>query len=203
MQRQFYEENMIYVSGFGNPVSKAIYEEANDLVEKWSKIIASAFTRITAPGLMLPYIIMSYFMYFTTDSGTDAFVLPFLAKYHGPILLFSPDHRYECIFYRLPFEWRHPVVYLFAFSYESATVFYVTTICACNFTFIAGSGWFISAFTRDIQLELFALKEETELEWNMLKVNEKLRNFIELHQIAKQLRFYQYHVKTNSIMSHF
>lgn len=62
-----------------NPTSVARYEQANTFVEKWHNIIHIAFINVTIPCITLPYFIWSYFSYFTTDIGGDAFILPFSA----------------------------------------------------------------------------------------------------------------------------
>lgn len=55
----------------------AMYEEANAFVEKWTKIIRFAFINATIPLITLPFLMISYCLYFTTDLGSEAFILPF------------------------------------------------------------------------------------------------------------------------------
>lgn len=49
----------------------------NRLVEKMSKAIHFAVIKLGVPAFILPKAIFSYFIYFTTDIGNEAFVLPF------------------------------------------------------------------------------------------------------------------------------
>lgn len=53
----------------------------------------------------------------------------------------------------------------------------------------------ISAFITDIESELTALNELNQLDENKVKLNDKLRQLVELHHIAKQLSIHQYHLK--------
>lgn len=62
-----------------NPKSQALYEKTNRLVEKLSVIAYLVIIKLGLPGLMLANEIVSYFIYFTTDAGSDAFELPFSA----------------------------------------------------------------------------------------------------------------------------
>lgn len=57
--------------------SKAIYYESNQLVEKLCRVLFFLFVNVFAPGLMLPKVVLSFFLYFNTDSRADAFDLPF------------------------------------------------------------------------------------------------------------------------------
>lgn len=58
------------------PQLKKIHEKNVQLIEKLSEFIYAALMYITLPGFMLPKAIISYFIYFTTDAGRDAFDLP-------------------------------------------------------------------------------------------------------------------------------
>lgn len=47
------------------------------LVEKLSRIINFVMMKLGVPLFIIPKAIISYFMFFTTDAGRDAFELPF------------------------------------------------------------------------------------------------------------------------------
>lgn len=51
-------------------------DKTNRLVEKWSKIIDFALMKVCVPSAVLPKVVVSYFTYFTTDAGSEAFDLP-------------------------------------------------------------------------------------------------------------------------------
>lgn len=56
--------------------SQAIFKETNQLVEKISEFIFLFMAKMTPAALTLPPLIYSFFIYFTTDLGRDAFILP-------------------------------------------------------------------------------------------------------------------------------
>lgn len=53
-----------------------MYEKTNRFTENISKIIQTVVVHISVPGFVLPKAFYSYFMYFTTELGADAFELP-------------------------------------------------------------------------------------------------------------------------------
>lgn len=53
-----------------------IYQKCNKQVEKWSASLQFALLKVTINCIMWPKMIMSYFNYFTTDLGAEAFELP-------------------------------------------------------------------------------------------------------------------------------
>lgn len=69
----------IKITGLHHPKSKKMYEKTNRLAEKCSKIICFLIMKMSIPGFVLPKAIFSYFRYFTTDAGPNAFELPILA----------------------------------------------------------------------------------------------------------------------------
>lgn len=63
--------------GLENPVSQTIYKKFNQKTEKITSIINSAAIKILYPNILMPTLIASFYAYFTTDLGNDAFQLPF------------------------------------------------------------------------------------------------------------------------------
>lgn len=59
-----------------NPTNNEILDETNQFVEKWSRIGVFFFKYVAVPSYMLLTVIVSFFIYFTTDVGSDAFSLP-------------------------------------------------------------------------------------------------------------------------------
>lgn len=62
--------------GLESSKMKALYEKTNQRVEKYSRIGAFVTVCVIVPSFMLPKAIVSFFMYFTSDVGNDAFNLP-------------------------------------------------------------------------------------------------------------------------------
>lgn len=46
-------------------------------VEKWCKIVHFVFMRIVLYGVTVPKVIFCFYVYYTTDLGTEAFEMPF------------------------------------------------------------------------------------------------------------------------------
>lgn len=62
--------------GLESPASKAIFAKTNELVEKYSETVKFFLIHVAVPCLICPKLIISVFIYFTTDVGNDAFDLP-------------------------------------------------------------------------------------------------------------------------------
>lgn len=58
------------------PSPKESFETTNEFVEKWSRIGIFLLNRVVVLFIICPKIIVSFFIYFTTDLGYDAFDLP-------------------------------------------------------------------------------------------------------------------------------
>lgn len=65
------------ILGRKNPKSKAMFERTNRLTETICKIIQFLIIYLSVPAFVLPTAVYSFYMYFTTDLGNDAFVLTF------------------------------------------------------------------------------------------------------------------------------
>lgn len=62
--------------GLIDPLSRVIYEETIERIEKWSRFSNIAIIKVTLPCCILPIFLLSYFNYFINDMGSDAFELP-------------------------------------------------------------------------------------------------------------------------------
>lgn len=58
------------------PDSKKVFDEANETTEKWSKVITFVARNVAPLCGVLSRAAPSYFFYFTTDLGNEAFALP-------------------------------------------------------------------------------------------------------------------------------
>lgn len=54
----------------------AMYKKINQTIERYSEIVAISWIVVIIPLVIVPVVIHSFFMYFTTDLGTEAFELP-------------------------------------------------------------------------------------------------------------------------------
>lgn len=70
--------NILYENvflGLKNPATQKLYKKTNQRVETVCRVIDVISLKILAPGFVLPKAIFSYFQYFRTDLGPDAFEL--------------------------------------------------------------------------------------------------------------------------------
>lgn len=65
------------VLGSENPSSKQIYEKMIEKIEKRTEILHFALINVSLPGILLPNLIVSFFIYFTTNFSNDAFRLTY------------------------------------------------------------------------------------------------------------------------------
>lgn len=67
----------IFPGSHRTPASRAMLRKTIQHVEKLSGMVYFVAVKLGVPGITLPKAIASYFIYFTTDSGRDAFELPY------------------------------------------------------------------------------------------------------------------------------
>lgn len=63
------------ISASKDPAQKKILEKMVQLIELLSKIIISFAVKIILTGFVLPKAVACFYVYFTTDSGNEAFEL--------------------------------------------------------------------------------------------------------------------------------
>ena len=81
------------------PVSKVFYSRANKQMEIWSKIVYFFNAKCVPILYMLPRPILSFFIYFTTDLGNDAFELTFPIWYENRLILWNVKVYFMLIVY--------------------------------------------------------------------------------------------------------
>lgn len=64
------------IIGLVNPITKPIYNGIYSSIEKWTRILI-AFGSLSLLSASIPFFVASYFLYFATDLGREAFWLPF------------------------------------------------------------------------------------------------------------------------------
>lgn len=138
-----------------------------------------------------PYLIMSYFLYFTTDLGKDAFYMPF-----RPWIAF-------CAF---SIDFRTPIGYLINMCEQTLVVGLIVVITGSELFFQFGSCWILKSLAKDVHLELETLnwlhkleiykylqqhKQQTHQQYIPKMINESEQNtricaFIHFHSTSKQ-----------------
>lgn len=88
---------------------------------------------------------------------------------------------------RFPFDWKHPVLYLIAFTVVFSIVYYVAIIARANISYFASVCCILLAFINDLKEEVITLNAIGKDEESHIKLEEKLSDFIEFHVIVKEL----------------
>lgn len=70
--------NILDPEMFDPEKSKEIYNKTDEFIEKSSKLGYFLMAKATPIFWISPKVIISYFIYFTTNSGNDSFTLPVL-----------------------------------------------------------------------------------------------------------------------------
>lgn len=52
---------------------KELANEANETIDKWTRIAHTAFVKVLILAGSIPAGVVSYYLYYTTDLGSDAF----------------------------------------------------------------------------------------------------------------------------------
>lgn len=63
-----------------DPNLNQLYTERNQIIEHFIRIMHTFLIKVSIPFGAIPIATLSYYLYFTTDLGNDAFLLPFHIK---------------------------------------------------------------------------------------------------------------------------
>lgn len=85
---------------------------------------------------------------------------------------------------RLPFDWKTPGGYPFAFALQCISNIYITCMGLCQTIFMIGSFWLFISLVKDVQSDLAKVNGN---EKNRFDVKTRLIVFIQLQTEAKQL----------------
>lgn len=67
-------ENSISTDSY-DPITKYTFKRTVERIELFTKIIFILFVKVLFPMGVIPMVIVSYYLYFTTDKGSDAFIV--------------------------------------------------------------------------------------------------------------------------------
>ncbi|XP_031626848.1 uncharacterized protein LOC116343092 [Contarinia nasturtii] len=152
-----------------NTVSQAIYEEANEKAEKWTKLIEFLMMKLTLFGITTPFLVLCYYLYFATDLENESFRLPFL-MWH-------------------PFDWKDPINYLVAFTVDVMCIYCVLLATASILIYATTSCCMILAFVNDLKQEVNTLNAIGKDGRNQTELKGKLSEFVEFHVTVKEFAF--------------
>lgn len=192
---------IIWKPGLKYPRSRAIYEQCNQLAEKITKLMQIVVVHVSVPGFVLPKAIYSYFVYFTTDLGVDAFVLPIPTWWvdFGPIRssltmplinlliksLYS-NFEFKISTARFPFDWKSPIAYLIAVLLQMRIVSVAFRYVAPFLSHGVTAALYSFSFVDDLKGDIDAIEESVQLKRSHENIYRQLSNFI---QFAGTRRF--------------
>lgn len=83
------------VPSYMKEISRKIYEETNEAVEKWSKLIQLTFVRFTMSAVFIPCFCLTYYRLYTFESNDGIYILPFNIRY--VCIATCRDYRFRSI----------------------------------------------------------------------------------------------------------
>lgn len=179
------------ISGLKYPGSKAIYDENNQQIEKWSEIIRLAAGKGTPICLILPKSLLSFFLYFATDSGRESFFLPLPMWWVAKIIEVFVALNTFCSFFlvaeRFPFDVNCLTGYCGAIALEYVMTGYIFLFVGSITSFGVGAFLFLLSGCRDVLSNLHLINKMAKSKRLRAKSMQHVFAFIRLHSKMKQL----------------
>lgn len=110
-------------------------------------------------------------------------------------LIFKWHCRFFLIFFsywRFPYNWRNPIVYLATVSYELLTLLYFFSFTSCETLFCFGFVWFHISATNDAIDDLNLVNTEAKTKGDRVQNLKSLTDFIQFHCELKKLSKWVY-----------
>lgn len=145
-------------TGMRTPTLKSMCEEKNREGEKWSKLAFLLIAKCTRIVLVSPKAMFSYWTYYTTDAGRDAFVLPYLIWF--------------------PFDWKTPTGYFVAVVIQYILDLYLFMFAATALSTALG-GYFVAMSTlKGIEASINTVNDIANFDGNRTQMIEQLSDFV-------------------------
>lgn len=58
-----------------DPISRCVHEKTIEKIEMLTRIVHFLFVKVLFPFTLIPFVAISYYLYYTTDKGPDAFIV--------------------------------------------------------------------------------------------------------------------------------
>lgn len=165
--------------------------------QQWIEILNIALVKATPICVMFPQFIISFYVYFTTNLGNDAFEMPFPVWYEWNIkfsvnfsrrflLLFKKFLIFAWIV-RFPFNWKHPFGYVIAVILQFIVTFAVLIANFCFGIFGIGSFYMLNSLAEYIKCDLDSLNRSVRDKADRFELLTKIQCSIQSHSDAIQL----------------
>lgn len=176
------------MTGLSNPTSKAIYKKTNRKVQIGIEILDLLMMKLSPNCLLFPHFIVSFYVYFTTDAGRDAFEMQFPVWYdwNSSCSFESKLSNFNSI-ERLPFDWKTPKGYVISFIFQFILTINLLYSVLCLTILAIGTCLILISLAKDIQCYLNLIKMNARDKRNRRKISKKFTHFIRFHSNSKQL----------------
>lgn len=168
----------------------------NANIEKFSQIGHFAMVKLSCPGIMMPFLLVTVGSYFTSGMEIDSFQLPFPELYVSIIVTDIVWKQWKKIvqftknFFlhlRLPFNWRTPFGYLIAFLCEFASAYATCLYSGALGNLLVSSCYVEICIVKDITIDLIAMNRCEKFEGNQMEIRMRFCDVVQLYSDAKQL----------------
>lgn len=166
-----------------------LYTKINNTIEIWTKVLHTVIVKFTVPFSAIPFIVTSYYLYFTTDLGKDAFHAPVNIKYVLNLNISQPYELFCFLFshLRLPFNSKTPIGYfvsMFVLMALFEALFYGVS---CALSSLISFFWAMMAAGENIQRKVYYLNEYYKANKRDREVQKQLYDLIRFHSEIKEL----------------
>lgn len=159
--------------------------ESDRIVELICKIIYIFMVKVFVPCFVCPRAMISFYLYFSTDLGCDAFDLPiptwYVRNYMFEILnsiLFYHLSIYHYSRCRFPFDWKNPVGYLVAIILQYQFVSYPCRYIGCFASLGFASFWFAVSAAKNIKSNLREINQSIKAKQHRSIIFQQFAEFI-------------------------
>lgn len=140
-----------------------MYITTDKKVGIWIKFLNFLILKTTPIFIVVPKLIASYILYYTTDAGSEAFELPTPVWY--------------------PFDWKNPKGYLIAISIQFVVISIILYAFLCMLILQVEALLMTISMAKDIKYSLYAINKKSKA--NRANIVEPFTEVVQFHSNAK------------------
>lgn len=185
---------MAHFLGLENPISKAIYGNFNNTMEKLTNVLNYISIKIVYPMISVPVLFVYFYRYVFMDLGRDSFQLLFRYwcvsawTFQSKCVFRIESIRFEfsfLFFHRFPFDMKNPIGYLLAFILLYILHINLLYFATCAFVIGVGIYMLVISVTKDLKNIVITFRDCVKTEPNPLLLSKHLFDFIQFHSNVK------------------
>lgn len=174
-----------------DPDTKSHCIEMIRKIEKFTRIAHTSLVKLIIPLSGIPGLISSYYLYYTTDLGSDVFIAYDFMKYSFSALNFDLNRKIKFFlvsyFWRFPFDNKTPIGYAADIIITTSSCILMDHTVVCVLGLMIGFYGLMMSFGQSIQRQIRSLRKNYNDQGNEWKINEQLRNVVRFHAEIKKL----------------